>query len=503
MSHPDPSRHGRLDDRTPVLVGVATAQRAAPEPDLEPLDLMVEAAAGALRDAAGDRAGALTARLGTIAVPEGNWSYPDPARLVGRRIGADGASTIRVEVGVPQHTPIRVALERIAGGELDAALVVGAEAKQSELAATRAGGSVPTTSQPEGTVPDEQWWPQGELMAEAEIAAGIWAPVEQYACIEQALRTAEGRSFDEHLDDIARLWHRCNQVAATWPLAAFPEPRTVEFLRSPGPGNRPLASPYAKWHSTQWAVDQGAALVLCSVGVARELGIPTDRWVFPHVALESSFSLSLTKRADLHRWPAMKVLGDAAAAHLGRPLAAVEHAEIYSCFPAAVRVQQRELGLDPEGTPTIMGGMAFAGGPFNNFTYQSTSAVVGRLRDDPGSLGLVTTVSGLLTKPALAVWSSEPPAGGALVADLGDEARDATRAVEVVGHHEGPATVASHTVTWSGEEPSSAFVIADLDDGRRWIGRSDDRDLWAAALDPSGSFIGSAVQLEGGSARLA
>ncbi len=486
-----------------MLVGVSTAQRATPDAGLEPLELMVEAAAGALRDAAGARAGELTARLATIAVPEGNWSYPDPARLVADRLGAVAASTIRVEVGVPQHTPIRVALERIARGELDAALVVGAEAKASELAVTRAGGTVPTTTQPEGTVPDEQWWPQGELMAEAEIAAGIWAPVEQYACIEQALRAADGISYDEHLDEVAALWHRCNQVAGTWPLAAFPAPRSVEFLRTAGPGNRPLASPYAKWHSTQWAVDQGAAMVLCSVGLARELGVPTDRWVFPHVALESSFSLSLTKRADLHRWPAMKVLGDAAAAHLGRGLSSIEHTEVYSCFPAAVRVQQRELGLDPSGTPSIMGGMAFAGGPFNNFTYQSTAAVVGRLREDPGSLGMVTTVSGLLTKPALAVWSTEPCDDGALVADLGEQAAAATAAVEVVGQHDGVATVASHTVTYTGEEPSSAFVIADLDDGRRWIGRSDDRDLWAAALDPSGSLVGTAVVLEGGAARLA
>ena len=198
----------------------------------------------------------------------------------------------------------------------------------------------------------------------------------------------------------------------------------------------------------------------------------------------------------------MKVLGDAAVAHLGRELSSVEHTEVYSCFPSAVRVQQRELGLDPAGTPTIMGAMAFAGGPFNNFTYQSTAAVVGRLRADPGSLGLVTTVSGLLTKPALAVWSTEPPAAGALVADLGDDARAATDAVDVVGEHHGPATVVSHTVTYAGDEPASAFVIADLDDGRRWIGRSDDPDLWAASLDPAGSLVGEQVQLDGAAARL-
>ena len=489
------------DELTPVLVGVATAQRPAPESDLEAVDLMVEAAEAALRDAAGRRAGELTGRIATIAVPEGNWTYPDPARLVADRIGATQAATIRVEVGVPQHTPIRVALQRIARGEIDAALVVGAEAKASELATTRAGGTAKVTSQPEGTAPDEQWWPQGELMATAEIDAGIWAPVEQYACIEQALRAAEGQRADDHLDEIAGLWHRLNQVAGSWPLAAFPEPRSVEFLRDAGPGNRPLASPYAKWHSTQWAVDQGAAMVLCSVRVARELGVPTDRWVFPQVALESSFSLSLTKRAEMHRWPAMRVLGDAAAAHLGRELADIDHAEVYSCFPAAVRVQQRELRLDPSGTPSVMGGMAFAGGPFNNFTYQSTAAIVGRLREDPGSLGLVTTVSGLLTKPALAVWSTEPHPDP-LVADLGDAAAAATGALEVVGHHIGTATVASHTVTYDGGEPSSMFVIADLDDGRRWIGRSQDADLIAAALDPGGQLVGESVHLDGTTATL-
>ena len=91
-----------------------------------------------------------------------------------------------------------------------------------------------------------------------------------------------------------------------------------------------------------------------------------------------------------------------------------------------MRVQQRELGLPLDGTPTVMGGMAFAGGPFNNFSYQSTAAIVGRLRDAPGTTGLVTTVSGLLTKPGLAVWSTEP-GQGALLADLGDLAAERQR----------------------------------------------------------------------------
>ena len=42
----------------------------------------------------------------------------------------------------------------------------------------------------------------------------------------------------------------------------------------------------------------------------------------------------------------MATVGDAVAAHIGRPLREVEVLEIYSCFPVAVRVQQRELDLD-------------------------------------------------------------------------------------------------------------------------------------------------------------
>ena len=313
--------------------------------------------------------------LGSIAVPVGNWSYADPGRLVAQRLGASAAATVRVEIGVPQQTPVRVAVERIARGELDVALVVGGEAKATQLRRSRAGLAVPEVDQGD-LEPDERWSPEGEIVSQAEIEAGMWQPVEQYACIDNALAAAEGRTVDEQLDEIAQLWRRCNEVARTFPEAAFPEPRDEAFLRSAGPGNRPLSFPYSKWHSTQWAVDQAGAMVLCSVGVARELGVPADRWVFPQVLLESSLSLPLSKRAELHRWPAMRVLGEAAAAHLGRPIAELEHAEVYSCFPAAVRVQQRELDLPLDGTPTVMGAMSFAGGPFNNFTYQSTAAVV-------------------------------------------------------------------------------------------------------------------------------
>ena len=491
-----------IEPTTPVLVGVGTCLD-----DAEPVELMSRAAL-----AAGDDAGAadLLASVGRIAVPRGTWSYTDPARIVAERIGASNARTVLVDLGIPQQTPINDALRSIMAGELEAALIVGAEAKaraaraaKRSVAADAAGISqmMQRTAAPAGETdqggaePDEHQIPKAEIIAQAELSAGLWAPVEQYALIESALGAAEGRSLADHRADIAGLWARCNAVAGDNPEAAFPAPMDAAAISQLGPGNRPLAFPYGKWHVSQWTVDQGAALLLCSAAAAERAGVPRDRWIFPLAGLESSWSLSLSKRADLHRWPAMGVLGKAAAAHLGRPLASCEHAEVYSCFPVAMRVQQRELGLPLDGTPTITGGMAFAGGPLNNFVLQATAAMARRLRKQPGT-GLVTTVSGLLTKPGLALWSSEPGEGGPLVADLAAEAEAATRELDAVVGYEGGAVVAAATVTYDAMEPSEVIAILDTPDSHRAVARSLDLELARRAV--TDGLVGAAVEVNSG-----
>jgi acetyl-CoA C-acetyltransferase len=346
-------------------------------------------------------------------------------------------------------------------------LIVGGEARAHERAAGAAGEIA-------GGDPDEVWRPEGEIVAPAEIAVRLVEAVHQYAIIENALRAAEGRTVDEHLDEIAALWSRFNQVAQRNPHAAFAAPpRDAAFLRAAGPDNRPLAWPYAKWHSTQWTVDQAGALLLCSAAAARDHGVPPDRWLFPVVALESSVGLSLSRRRDLHRWPAMHALAERAAAHVARPLREIEHVDVYSCFPAAVRVQQRELGLPLDGTPTVTGGMAFAGGPFNNYTYQSTAAVAERLRRDPRALGMVTTVSGFLTKPGLAIWSATPPES-MLVEDLRVEQP------RVPVHDSDPGgevRTVGYTVTYGPDgEPARLVIVGDAADGSGRVVRAiDDR----------------------------
>jgi len=489
-----------LDPRTPVLVGVGVAQRP---PDgssaTTPFALMTEAALAAEADCGRRR---VLDRIDTVAVTVGNWEHPDPGRELAARLGLPEVHSIRVDVGVPQQTPISEALRRVRDGRADVVLVAGGEALASCRAAERAGSEPPQDEWLSVSErPDEHWRPDdthGELMCAAEVTAGMWAPVEQYACIEVARAAALGWDRQRHLADIGGLWSGFDAVATTNPAADFAAGRSPEDLITPGPDNRLLAWPYTKWLVTQWTVDQAAALVVCSAGTARDLGVPADRWVFPRVALESSHAVSLTRRGDLHRWPAMGVLGETASAHLGLPLDQVDHVECYSCFPVAVRVQQAELGLDQRRVPTLTGGMTFAGGPFNNATYQSAAVLVDRLRSEPGSLGLSTTVSGLLTKPGLVVWSASP-GPRELVADLADRAAAATRTVESVADADGAGVVATATVTHSGPDPERAFVVADLADGRRWIGTTVEPDLIGAVQD--GEVVGRRVRITGGTCR--
>ncbi len=486
-----------IEPATPVLIGVGTANQREAEPGggVDTTTLVIEACRAAIDDAG---AAGLAGRIGWIGATRGLDRLPDPARRVAEALGAD-ARTVVAEVGIPQQTLVNAALDAIRSGRTDLALVTGGETKYRADTARRAGIELPGHDQA-GLEPDEEMTPAGEIVARPEIDVGAVAPVQQYAMIDNARRAAEGMSVAEHRDDIAALWHGFNRVAGANPRADFGTPMSAAEIRDPGPDNRPLAFPYNKWHNSQWAVDQAAALLFASAEAAEASGVPRDRWVFPHVGLESSHSLSLSRRAELHRWPAMGVLGGAAERHLGMALDDVAHLELYSCFPAAVRVQQAELGIDRARVPSVTGGMAFAGGPFNNFVYQATVEVVDRVRAEPGSRGAVTAVSGLLTKPGLAVWGAEPPARGLLLADLAEEAASATATVPLDEDPDGEGTVATYTVTYDGETPARVVAVVDLDSGSRAVAVLDEPA--AAESATVEELIGARVAVKGRALRL-
>jgi acetyl-CoA C-acetyltransferase len=474
-----------MDSRTPVVVGIGTVLDHAGEADA--LELMWTALTGAATDSGG--AGIL-GRVDVYMVPKGTWSSADPGRVLAARAGGE-ARTVLAELGVLQQALFDRAATAIVEGRADIVAIVGGEAKQR--------GTGPRAPAGEGLPPDEVWRPENEIISRLEIERGLGVPARQYAMIDNALRWATGETVEQQAATLAELWAAMNRVAVDNPDAWDRRARTATDIVTAGPGNRVIAAPYTKSLCSQWNVHQAAALLLCAAEVADALGVPRDRWVFPVAAAESNAMVPLSRRADLASCPAFELAGRRALELAGVTIDAIEFIDLYSCFPAAVRVQQRELGLGAERAMTVTGGMTFAGGPFNNYVLQSTAKMASILREHPSATGLVTTVSGMLTKQAAAVWSPRPPATPFRWDDVSSAAAKATPQCEVVGDVAGDGVVASYTVA-PGPETSLAIALVDLADGRRTIATTDEPESITLLVD--GEWCGRNVAVDTGQLRL-
>jgi len=469
-----------VDPCTPVVVGAAALVERFEDPreGSEPLELMARVLERAAEDAGSK---ALLPAVDAIWVPRGFWDYRDPGRLLAERFGASGVRTAVAEIGILQTSLLGRAAQAIAEGRSELAMIVGAEARDHASRLARQGLEMRLTSQAEQVVPDEVLRPSAEIMGRLEIELGLVTPVLQYALIDNALRAAEGQSIAAHQAELGALWADFNRVAVASPQAWMREPMSAEAIARPGDANRLLAFPYTKWLVSQWNVNQAGGLILCSYARARRLGLDESRFVFPLAVVDSEPMRTLSERRALHRSPGFRLVGERLARHLDSELTQIDHLELYSCFPAAVRVQQRELGLDRKRPATQTGGMTFGGGPLNNFVLQGWAAMVERLRAEPGTRGLVTAISGLLTKQGASVLGPEP-SRPFLFDHVTEAAARAQQTIEVEPAARGRGRVASYTVGRIGAAADGVALILDLDDGRRSLRVVDDAGLAEAGL---------------------
>ena len=71
--------------------------------------------------------------------------------------------------------------------------------------------------------------------------------------------------------------------------------------------------------------------------------------------------------------PAVRESARIAFHQAGLSIAEIEHLDIYSCFPSAVQIALKEIGIkenDPRPL-TVTGGLPFFGGPMNNYSMHA------------------------------------------------------------------------------------------------------------------------------------
>jgi acetyl-CoA C-acetyltransferase len=233
--------------------------------------------------------------------------------------------------------------------------------------------------------------------------------------------------------------------------------------------------------------------------------------VFPLAGADAHDHFFFSERASLAESPAIGAAGRAIFAAAGLGVDDIARFDLYSCFPSAVQIAMGELGLaGPDGGDerplTVTGGLAFAGGPANDYPSHAIAAMVDACRRDPGSVGMVSALGWYVTKHSLGLYSTEPPADGfARVEPNETQAEvDALPSRAVAGTYEGEATVEATAVVIERDgSPSLAIVSLLTSAGIRVLANSRDAGVMQSMTEEAWEGRRVRVRTDGATNELA
>lgn len=468
-----------MTTRQPVVIGVGQFSHRVSDPGqvMEPLAMMAEVARRAAADAGiGDRLREVD-ELTVINII--SRAYADPAGFLAERLGI--APRRRWYTALGGNSPqwrINETAARIARGEVRLALIAGAEAMGGLQMARKAGVKLAWAAEGSPATVGEARWGNNE----AEQHHHALMPTAVYPLFENALRAHRGWSIARHRAHLGALCAGLAAVARDNPHAWFRDGKSAEEITTVDDANRMIGWPYPKYMNAIMAVDQAAALLLADTETARALGVAPERWVYVVGCGDATDHWYVSERVNYWSSPAIRTAGAQALAQARLSIDQIDAFDLYSCFPSAVQIAADMLGLalDDPRPLTVTGGLPYHGGPGNNYVTHSVASMVDRLRAAPGSRGLVTGVGWYLTKHAVGVYQSAPPAHEFVRVDPAtyQQTIDAEPYPELALAADGAATVETYTVTHDrAGNPALGIVVARLDDGRRCWANLTDADV--------------------------
>jgi acetyl-CoA C-acetyltransferase len=456
----------------PVLVGIGSLQQKGSFGKLdEALILMEQATLDAIEDT---NAPEIKNYIDEIQIPKGFWAYRDPGKWIAEKHGFAEAETSVTKIGVLQQNLVNSACKKIIDGEIRASLIVGGEARFKMIQALKEG--LPYEEMALTENPDNYVKAKEDLYVAEELDALGMMAVGYYAIIESAMRYKNQYSLKEHESFLGNYYERFSQIASKNPHAWNQKIFTAEEIKTPSKKNQKIAYPYNKLHNTSWNVNQASALILTSDEIADQLKIPFDKRVYPLVSSETNHMIGVIQRPDLTSPVGLKLatkyLLETAAKNNIKPT----FYELYSCFPVAVQLFAKALNIPENIDKTITGGMPFAGGPLNNYMLHATAQVLMRIRDNNSEVGLITGVSGMMTKQALAIWGKNPAMDFQSM-DVTAEAEKLEVPVPMSDLKKGNATIIGCTTLYEKLNPIKAVFYAEDSQGHRLVLTSNDQKI--------------------------
>lgn len=461
--------------RVPVIIGAGQINDPGQEPDLSPsvLDLMQTALMRAERDAHGDWLSQVDF-LGIenqISSEIAAWPGDEPITPhLTARLGICPRETLLT------HEPsgdgpiflLNVAANRIASGEAKVAAIVGAEALRT--AARRAAQQASDHGGKRDAMRDLL---DGSVRPILQ-RYGLLTPTDVYPLYESATRAAWGQTLDEAQDETAQIWSLFSRVAAGNDHAAIRNPVSAEQVRTTGPSNRLVTFPYTKLMVANSAVNQGAALIVTSLGLAQERGTFPEQLVFVGAGASAHESDDILARDSYARSPAMAASISGALQRNGLSRDAIDHVELYSCFPCVVKMARRELGWPLDRAASVYGGLTFGGGPIGNCMMHAAASMTLKLRLG-GRNGLIFANGGFATHNHTIVLSRDRFPDAVLNTDFSVQAEaDRLRgpSPELDETYQGTGRIEAMSIPYGRDgAPAFATIVARTPDDRRILAR--------------------------------
>ena len=477
-----------------VVIGVSAIQQKGDFENLdEALFLMDQAVKEALSDS-GNKS--IKDHIDEIRIPKGFWRYRDPGKWIAKNNDFKTIPTTYVtKIGVLQQNLINEACLKIENGEINASIILGGEARYKQLRSVIEKKEYFETKLDEN--PDFYIKAKEDLYGDEELEELGAMAVGYYATMETALRKNDNENIEEHQNNIASMYEEFSKVASNNEDAWLDHPYSKKEILETSKKNKMLAYPYNKLHCTSWNVNQSAALIICSEELANKLEIDNKKRVYPISSSENNHMIAIQQRPKLYESLGMIYAAKSINRMMEQLDIRLDAYDLYSCFPAAVKMFSKSLELGSESPKTITGSMPYAGGPLNSFVIHSTVKMIQKIRALEARHGLVTGVSGMMTKQSFCVWGKEYQEQF-IFDDVTERAKLDEKPVELSDIAEGEGVIIGYTIIEGSEHASKAVLYLDDEKKHRKVVSSLDKNFINLLMEEE--WVGKKVKFKDGQA---
>ena len=454
----------------PVLIGLGTIQQKGNYNQLdEALILMDKAFKKAIVDCTNND---ITKYINEVRVPKGFWRYRDPGKWVAENNKIKSVKTTVTKVGILQQNLINTACDKIQNGEIKASLILGGESRFKILRSSIENKEYIET--PLNTNPDIYDKSPEKLQLDIEEKELGSMAVGYYAILESAFRFMLQNNHDDHSNYLSEIYSGYSKIAAINKDGWIERSLDKKVIKTESKKNLRQAFPYNKYHCTSWNVNQACAIIICSEDIADKLNIPSDKRVYPLASSENNHMISTLQRPNLIEPAGMHLAAKFIMDICNENNLIPSLYDLYSCFPVAVQMFAKSLKLNDIKDKTVTGAMPFAGGPLNSYVLHSTAKLIEKLRENNG-VGIVTGVSGMMTKQSYALWSKNPCIDFRYE-DCTKKASEIELPVKLSDKKNGSGKIIGYTILIK-DNTNKAIIFVDTDDKKRKLITSTNKNI--------------------------